>query len=81
MLFNRTDREEFQKQLEQFKVEALEETGLTGHPKADQAFYLAWKLANGSARMLFSDEDNSEKEIFRDTKAVLMDLRDLLLGE
>jgi hypothetical protein len=31
-----------------FKEDALKETGLFGHPKADKAFHMAWDLGHAS---------------------------------
>lgn len=33
---------------DEFKADALEETGLAGHPKADKAYDLAWSHGHGS---------------------------------
>ncbi len=34
--------------LERFKTDALEDVGLTGHPKADKAYNLAWEQGHAS---------------------------------
>ena len=39
---NATFRAESRRLLDQFKVDALEEVGLTNHPKAERAWEMAW---------------------------------------
>ncbi len=34
--------------MDQFRKDAIEEAGLTGHPKADKAFALAWQEGHAS---------------------------------
>lgn len=63
--------EQYQKEqrriFQQFKVDALEEVGLTNHPKSEQAFNLAYERGHSGG---YSDVYNE-----------LLDLADLLLGK
>jgi hypothetical protein len=41
-------REEESRLTEQFKADALAEVGLTGHPKADKVYHLAWEYGHSA---------------------------------
>lgn len=49
-----------------FKLEALEDVGLTGHPKAEKAWALAW--------------ENGHSGGYSDVYSLLVDYAELLLG-
>lgn len=41
-------REEDSRLAEEFKADALAEVGLTGHPKADKVYHLAWEYGHSA---------------------------------
>lgn len=54
-----------QQLMEQFKIKALKDVGLTNHPKADRAYALAW--------------DRHSSDGLREVHAFLCELSDLIL--
>lgn len=39
---------DMQRRLDEFKADALEKAGLTGHPKADKVYHKAWEMGHSS---------------------------------